>query len=215
MLYWRFGPRRITATDLATVAVATGLMALVTGGTSLWLIRLVMLGLGLGISLVFIPAQAASMATVSKAQTGRASSVFNAGKQLGGAVGVALLTTVLAAASTTATSTTATSAAGAAARGTAGPVGLAGFHDGFLAAAAVAVLALAVAWSVRDADAAPTMIRRGGGAGERRTGQTQGGETQTGDGETGDGNPGPARGWTRDTIPTKLVGIRKSALRSN
>jgi hypothetical protein len=38
-------------------------------------------------------------------------------------------------------------------------VGLGGFHDGFLAAAAVAVLAVAVAWTIR-ADAAATMVPR-------------------------------------------------------
>jgi hypothetical protein len=57
-------------------------------------------------------------------------------------------------------------------RGSAGPVSLAGFHDGFLAAAAVAILALAVAWPVRDADAAPTMIRRGPAPGRPGAGGT-------------------------------------------
>jgi hypothetical protein len=107
-----------------------------------------MLGLGFGISFVFIPAQAASMATIAHAQIGRASSAFNAGKQFGGAIGVALLTTVLATAGP--------------AREVAGHAvpNLAAFHDGFLAAAAVAVVAVAAALTIRDADAATTMVAR-------------------------------------------------------
>jgi EmrB/QacA subfamily drug resistance transporter len=159
MLYWRFGPRRIMTGGLLVVAGTMILMSLVTAGTSLWLIRLIMLGLGTGIALVFIPAQAASMATITKAQTGQASPVFNAGKQLGGAVGVALLTGVLA-------------AAGPARKVTGHVAGnLTAYHDGFLAAAAVAVTAVAVARTVRDADAAATMVpprRRGGHAAQAK-----------------------------------------------
>lgn len=61
MLYWRFGPYRITAVGLAAVAAMLVLMAQVSVGASLWLIRLVMFGIGLGTS-VFIPAQAAMTA---------------------------------------------------------------------------------------------------------------------------------------------------------
>ena len=161
LLYWRFGPRRIMAGGLLAVAGTMSLMSLVTTGTSPWLVRLIMLGLGTGISLVFIPAQAASMATIAKAQTGQASPIFNAGKQLGGAIGVALLTTVLAAAGPT--------------REVAGHavVNLTAFHDGFLAAAAVAVIAIMVARTVHDAEAAVTMVpprrRRDGAVEQART----------------------------------------------
>ncbi|MDF0530773.1 DHA2 family efflux MFS transporter permease subunit [Tsukamurella sp. 8F] len=140
-LYWRFGPRRITATGLLTMAVALASMAQVGPGTPLWVLCLFMFGLGIGVSFVFIPSQAASMATVAKTQTGHASSIFNAGKQLGGAVGVALLSTVLAAGNQT------------------GATGndLTGYHAAFLAAAAAATLAIAVALAVRDQDASTTM----------------------------------------------------------
>jgi len=147
-LYWRFGPRRIAAAGLLAVAAAMVLMAQVNTGTSLWLMRLIMLGLGLGIAFVFIPAQAFSMATITRAQTGRASSIFNAAKQLGAAVGVAVLTTVLAAAGPTRQ---------AAGHVTANP---AAFHDAFLAAAAAALLAVTVALTIRDTDAAATMVPR-------------------------------------------------------
>jgi EmrB/QacA subfamily drug resistance transporter len=149
VLYRRLGPRRIVIAGLLLVAAVLVLMALVGPGTDLWLVRLIMLGLGLGIAAVFIPAQAASMATIDHALIGRASSVFNAGKQCGGAIGVALLTTVLA-----------TAGPSHAGTGPSGLAGLDGFRDGFLAAAAVALLAVAVAWTIRDADAAATMVPR-------------------------------------------------------
>jgi EmrB/QacA subfamily drug resistance transporter len=148
VLYRRLGPRRIVTAGLLVMAATMAAMALVSAGTSLWLVRLIMLGLGVGVSFVFIPAQAASMATISKAQTGQASPVFNAGKQLGGAVGVALLTSVLAATGPV--------------RETGGRVAanLTAFHAGFLAAAAVAAASVAVARCIRDADAAATMVPR-------------------------------------------------------
>jgi EmrB/QacA subfamily drug resistance transporter len=159
VLYRRFGPRRIVTAGLLVVAGAMAAMALVSSGTSRWLIGLIMFGLGLGISSVFIPAQAISMATISRAQTGRASSIFNAGKQLGGALGVALLTTVLATAGPT-------RHVGGRVDGQVGRAGgqvvvnLAAFHDGFLAAAAVALVTVAAALTVRDADAAAAMAPR-------------------------------------------------------
>lgn len=147
-LYWRFGPRRITAAGLLIIAAALGAIAQINAGTSLWVARVIILGLGLGVSFVFISSQAASMATITKAQTGRASSIFNAGKQLGGAVGVALLSTVLAAVGPTQNDAGHTT------------LNLNAYHDAFLAAAAVAVLAVTVALAIRDADAATTMTRR-------------------------------------------------------
>jgi EmrB/QacA subfamily drug resistance transporter len=148
LLYPKFGPRRITAAGLLVMAATMVLMAQVSTGTSLWLVRLIMFGLGLGVSFVFIPAQAASMATITRAHTGQAAPLFNAAKQLGGAVGVALLTSVLAAAGS------AHQASGHAA------VNLTAFHAGFLAAAAVAAASMAVALCIRDADAAATMVPR-------------------------------------------------------
>ncbi|HEX3786975.1 MAG TPA: MDR family MFS transporter [Pseudonocardiaceae bacterium] len=145
LLYPRFGPRRIMIGGLLVVTGTLMLMARVTADTDEWLLRLVMLAFGVGMSGVFVPAQAASFATISPARTGRASSIFNAGKQLGGAIGVALMTTVLAAIGPT--------------RGV-GVANLAAFHDSFLVAAAVAVVAAVVALTVHDADAAATMVRR-------------------------------------------------------
>ena len=63
--------------------------------TSLWLIRGIMFLLGLMMAQIFVPTQAASFAKISQASTGRASTLFNTGRQVGSAVGVAVLSTIL------------------------------------------------------------------------------------------------------------------------
>jgi predicted MFS family arabinose efflux permease len=94
------------------------------------------------------PAQAANMATVTAAETGHASTLQNTVRQAGGAAGVALLGTVLAATG-------------------AGASDLAGYHLAFLAAASLMALGAAFACFVNDADAAPTMAGAAGGVAER------------------------------------------------
>ena len=148
-LYPVFGPRRIMASGLGVVALSMAGMAAVGATTSLWWARLLMLTLGLGMSCVFIPAQAASFATITPARTGRASTLFNTARQLGGAIGVALLTTVVAAVGPTRI------LSGRAA------ANLSAYHAGFLAAAVVALIAIFAAFTVSDTDAAATMVRRG------------------------------------------------------
>jgi EmrB/QacA subfamily drug resistance transporter len=150
VLYPRLGPRRHITIGLAGVAASIGLLALMGPQTSLWWARLLMLTLGLFMAQVFVPVQAAAFATVTPAATGRASTMFNAVRQLGGAVGVAVLTTAIV---------------------LAGPVHLVAGHAvanltayriAFLAAAAISLSAVACSLSIRDADAAATIPRRGG-----------------------------------------------------
>lgn len=76
------------------VAVATALMTTVGPGTSLWWMRALMLLQGLCWAQALVPLQACAFATIAPADTGAASTVFNTGRQLGTAVGVAILTTV-------------------------------------------------------------------------------------------------------------------------
>lgn len=134
---------------LAFVSLSMASLSLIGVGTSLWWVRTLMFVIGLGQSCMFIPAQAASFATIAPASIGRASTLFNTGRQLGGAIGVALLTTVIATAGST--------------RVVAGHVlpNLGAYHASFIAAAVVEALAILVALTVRDADAAGTMVRRG------------------------------------------------------
>jgi hypothetical protein len=107
-----------------------------------------MFTLGLSMGQIFVPLQAAAFATITPAATGRASTMFNTVRQLGGAVGVAILTTAIVAV---------------------GPVHLVAGHPAanltayrvaFLVAAAVCLLAVPCALSIRDRDAARTIPGR-------------------------------------------------------
>jgi EmrB/QacA subfamily drug resistance transporter len=147
-LYASYGPRRLMVTGLVCVAAVIGLLTLVGFSTNLWLVRLLMFGLGLAISHVFVPSQAAAFATISPAATGRASTLFNTARQVGSALGVAVLTTVI-------------SAVGVLHQvgGHAAP-NLAAFHWAFGVAAAIALLAAWFARGIIDSDAASTMKKR-------------------------------------------------------
>ncbi len=148
ILYPRFGPRRLMASGLLTIAVSMLLLTQIGPTTNEWLIRLIMLLLGYGISHVFLTSQAASFTTISPARTSGASAVFNACRQLGGAIGVALVTTVMSEGPTRRLGLTSVPA-------------LTAYRLAFVAAAVVAVAGAAIALTVSDADAAPTMVRRG------------------------------------------------------
>ena len=76
--------------------------------------------------------------------------MFNVGRQLGSALGVAVLTTAVVAVGAT--------------RTVAGHVtpDLTAYHVAFLVAAGVAAVAAVVALTIHDTDAASTIIRRGG-----------------------------------------------------
>jgi EmrB/QacA subfamily drug resistance transporter len=147
-LYPAFGPRRVIAIGLLVVAGSVGLMGTVGLATNLWWMRTLMFVMGLGMSGVFVPAQAAAFATISASATGRASTLFNALRQLGGAIGVALLTMVVALVGPIRM-----------VNGVAHP-DLGSYHLAFLVAAAVALIASASALSISDAAAAPTIRRR-------------------------------------------------------
>ena len=171
VLYRRLGPRRHIALGLAGVVVSIGLMALVGAQTSLWWMRLLMFAMGLAQGQVFVPSQAAAFATISAAATGRAATLFNAGRQLGGAIGVAVLTTVVVAVG-----------AQRVAGGRVTP-NLAAYHVAFLVAAGVDVAAVLVALTIRDADAAATIPARGGRRarpGSRLAGAGAGGDESAG-----------------------------------
>jgi EmrB/QacA subfamily drug resistance transporter len=150
VLYPVLGPRRNIALGLAGVTASIGLMSLIGAQTSLWWMRLLMFLLGVAMGQVFVPAQAAAFATISAEATGRASTMFNVARQLGSAIGVAVLTTAVVAVGAT--------------RIVAGRVApdLTSYHVAFLVAAGVAAVGAAVALTIHDGDAASTMIVRGG-----------------------------------------------------
>lgn len=141
------GPRRIMCGGL--VVTAAGMVALLAigPGTSLWWARLILFVVGLGMSGVFIPAQTAAFATIPQNRMGGASTLFNTERQLGGAAGVAVLTTVLAAV---------------------GPfshvdghlaANLTSYRAAFLAAAVIALAGAGLSLWIHDEDAVSTITR--------------------------------------------------------
>jgi EmrB/QacA subfamily drug resistance transporter len=146
-VYPRAGPRRMAVLGLAGVTVIFCLFGLTTGlATSAWLIRGLAFCSGSAIAWCVIAVQAASFSTISPADTGRASALFNTGAQAAGGIGVAVLVTVV-------------SSAGRA--GGRGAALVPAFHHAFLAAAALVVAAGLIALTIRDSDAAASMRRRG------------------------------------------------------
>jgi len=145
VLYPRIGPKRHICIGLAGVAASLGLMATLTADSSLWLPRLLMFALGLSMSQVFVPMQAAAFATTLPREMGHASTMFNALRQLGGAVGVAIFTSVV-----VAVGTRKPASAGSV-------VNLDAYRIAFAVAAVIAVCAIAIALRIRDRDAIETL----------------------------------------------------------
>ncbi len=142
-LYPRVGPRWLQVGGLVGLAAMLAAASQLFGDTtSVWLVRLFMFGMGTGVAYILISQQAARFATISPADTGRGTALAAAIQQASSALGIALLTTVLA------------SRAG---------VGVAptpdDFRPVFLTAAGMAVVGALVALRIRDADAAATMGR--------------------------------------------------------
>jgi EmrB/QacA subfamily drug resistance transporter len=145
LLYPRLGPRLHLAVGLTGIAAAIGLLAVLGAESSLWLVRLLMFAVGFGMAQVMIATQTVSFATVSATATGRASTLFNSARQFGGATGVALLTTVIAAAGSS---------------HLASGTSLTPYRAALCAAAACCLAGLPFALAIRDADAAATIPAR-------------------------------------------------------
>ena len=148
-VYRSVGPRRTLIVGLGGVMLTTLAFVWVGLETSQWWIRLIMLLRGFSFAYVLVSLQTATFATIGQAEMGRASSIFNSGRQLGASFGVALLATVLssrlghygAELGDPATSADA----------------LLAFHEAFVAAAALALLGLVLALLIDDRQAAGTM----------------------------------------------------------
>jgi EmrB/QacA subfamily drug resistance transporter len=148
LIYPRLGPRRHITLGLIGLAGAMLLLTQISLTTSLWLIRGIMFLLGMMIAQIMVPTQAASFAQISPAATGRASTLFNTGRQVGSAIGVAVLSTVLIGVGSTQS-----------AGGISHP-NLRAYHLAFVAAAAFILVATGFSLTIHDSDAAETMVRR-------------------------------------------------------
>ncbi|GHO80515.1 MFS transporter [Ktedonobacter sp. SOSP1-85] len=148
-LYPKVGPRRLIAGGLIGVTIIELCMLSMGMDTSLWVMRGLMFLTGAGMAYAFIPVQAAAFATISPAETGQASALNNAQRQVGASLGVALISTVMSTVGMTHI-----------ANGSVQP-NLTAYHAAFITSAILAVIAVSFALRVRDKDAASTMRQRG------------------------------------------------------
>jgi MFS family permease len=146
-LYPRIGPRRLISGGLIGVTAGTCVLALLMNG-DLWVFRTVMFFIGVGWAYVVISLNAGLFAQVSPRDTGRATALYNAQRQLASALGVAALSTIIGAQSGAAT--------------LAGNVTV--FRAAFFAAAGFTFVGAVIALAIRDRDAASTMRRAKAGS---------------------------------------------------
>jgi MFS family permease len=124
-------------------------LALVDYDTSGWWIALNMFLRGMSFGLLIIPIQAATFATIRPEDTGRASSIFNVGRQVAASLGVAILATVLATRLTDHNAILGDPATREAA--------LAAFHDAFIFAGCMCILGILASFLIDDEKAAHAM----------------------------------------------------------
>ncbi|MBA2679575.1 MAG: DHA2 family efflux MFS transporter permease subunit [Ktedonobacteraceae bacterium] len=148
-LYPNVGPRRLIVGGLICVASFMTVMAFTGPDVDLWVLRALMLIIGCGQAFCFTSVQAAAFSTISSAQTGQASAIINAQRQVGASLGVALLGSILGIIGLTQVS----------AAGRIVP-NFTAYHTAFLASAVLALVAAGVALMIRDSDAAATMRRK-------------------------------------------------------
>jgi EmrB/QacA subfamily drug resistance transporter len=138
--YSRLGPRAMAAGGALVVSVLLLGFQLVDAGTRVWLLRAQLFLIGGANTACYLAVQASMFTTISHADTGHASAIFNTGRQASIAVTVAILSAIVAS--------------------VAGPR-LVAFHAAYLAAAAISALGAATAIAlIRTSDAAPSMVRR-------------------------------------------------------
>lgn len=139
-IYPRVGPRRMAALGQLGLALMLCSFVLIDAGTSLWWVRGALFLAGCCNSATMIGVQTSMFATVSAADTGYGSAIFNALRQSSAAIGIAVFTTII------------SSVQGSR---------LHAFHVTFLAASGFAVAAGVAAMTlIHDADAAATMQPR-------------------------------------------------------
>lgn len=146
-LYPRLGPRKMAATGALLVASLLTCFQLVDAGTSPWLLRGLLFLVGAANVGPFLAVQTSMFTTISPADTGHASAIYNTGRQASIAVCVAIISAIVA------------SVAG---------TRLVAFHDAYLALVGLALLgALAAFTLIRTRDAAASMVRAPQSAGQR------------------------------------------------
>ncbi|MBA8825273.1 EmrB/QacA subfamily drug resistance transporter [Saccharopolyspora lacisalsi] len=133
-LHPKVGPRGIIAAAMFGAAVSFALMNTVHADTPLWMVGGIQLASGFFVGAASIELQVVAFTTISHSETGGASTLFNVQRQVGSALGVALIAGVLAVVGTS----TLDSAGN--------PVpNLAAYHAGMLVAAGFALVCVPLA----------------------------------------------------------------------
>ena len=91
----RFGPRSVAVTGLVSIAIAMACYQFVTQSSAMWIYLLIAFFQGAAMANVMPPATTTVMSALPREVAGIGSSVNNTVRQLGGALGVAVLGTVL------------------------------------------------------------------------------------------------------------------------
>lgn len=92
----RFGPRTVTSAGLVIFGLTMMSYGLATRTMPQWVIEIMMAGFGIGMGLVMTPATNAIMSAVPREKAGAGSAVNNTVRQVAGALGVAILGSILA-----------------------------------------------------------------------------------------------------------------------
>jgi EmrB/QacA subfamily drug resistance transporter len=151
-LYHTVGPRRLLFGGLASMSIASLGLLWVGFDTSPWTIRAIMLVRGLALGFVFVPIQAAAYANITPEDTGRATAIFAALRQVAASLGVAILATVL-------VESTSHFSDGVSGKAALRNASLDAFHFSFFIGCCMIMLAACAALLIRDRDAASTMRR--------------------------------------------------------
>jgi EmrB/QacA subfamily drug resistance transporter len=145
-IYPKVGPRRLMSVGLAGIAASALMLSFTDQHTSPAIFVAILFFTGVALAFNMIPMQAAAFAKTKPEDSASASTLFSTQRQLGSALGIALLSTVIA-------------AAGAFTAGPGGAVtpNLDAYRAAFYTAAGIALVGALVALTVRDKDAASTM----------------------------------------------------------
>ena len=154
-IYPIVGPRRLVVVGLVIASATTVPLILMDLESSLWWVRGAMFARGVGFSMMLVPLQTAAFASISMSDTGRATAIFNATRQVAQSFGVAIIATVL---------TSRLAHHGAAL----GPLddaaaSVSAFADGYVVTAVLIALGILGALAIRDSEAAATLRARLGG----------------------------------------------------
>jgi predicted MFS family arabinose efflux permease len=91
----RFGAKRMTASGLLLMTLAFGYYVRAGAHSPIWLLEVVLFLEGAGIANVMPPSTSAIMASIPREKAGQGSAIGNTMRQLGGALGVAVLGSIL------------------------------------------------------------------------------------------------------------------------